>query len=205
MSQPGDQPVQWMDGLLFYFFTGSVLCLRWICSCRFCCSAVPDVDQWTKRESCTVSPYTVQESVSRLFHWRQLRTEDAFCPTSDWLIGSFLSWRFLEWSWCVCVFLDLFVCAQCMNMSCVCVSAPPWWHVLNLKDTAANPVHNRAIFISCSRTAWPMKGNYADIQPWPILPSGSADLNCHVITSPITQEQTFSAASLCFNADKHDE
>lgn len=68
---------------------------------------------------------------------------------------------------CVCVFVYLFVCVQYMNVSCVCV----WLHqrdgmyVLNLKDTSADPVHNREIFISCSRTARPMKGNYADIQP----------------------------------------
>lgn len=89
-----------------------------------------------------------------------------------------------------------------MNVSCVCVSAPTLWHVLNLKDTSADPVHYREIFISCSRTAWPMKGNYGDIQPWPILPSESADLNCHVITSRITHGH---AAALCLNTDKQGE
>lgn len=60
--ESGDQSVQRMDGLLFYFFTGS--CLS-ICSCWFFCSAVPAVDQWTKTELLCKS--SEQEIDSRLF------------------------------------------------------------------------------------------------------------------------------------------
>lgn len=67
--ESGDQSAQRMDGLLFYFFTGS--CLS-ICSCCFFCSAVPAVDQWTKTALLCKSPE--QEIDSRPFQRRQLLT-----------------------------------------------------------------------------------------------------------------------------------
>lgn len=157
-------PVCSTDGLLFYFFTGS--CLS-ICSCWFFCSAVPAVDQWTKTELLCKS--SEQEIDSRPFQRRQLLTLEngaIFCLI-DWLIGGLFSWRFLGlFLMCVlfaCTFLFLYclkepVCVRVLNL-----------HVLNLKATLAGLVHNREIFISCSRAAWTMKGNYVDNQPWPVF------------------------------------